>query len=123
MNRDFLRAVLSGQKRLLKLSEVNYICVPKYDEVSVRNLWGKLSNDEDFMKLMPTSLPKGRYPSREYVFNCLNTLRPDYCDKVVQTANQNRFSAQTQGSQDKNIAVNAEWHEALLKMPFISQVS
>ena len=97
--------------------------MPKYDEVSVRNLWGKLSKDEEFMKLMPTSLPKGRYPSREYVFNCLNTLRPDYCDKVVQTANQNRFSAQTQGNQDKNIAVNAEWHEALLKMPFISQVS
>ena len=38
MNKDFLRAVLADKKKLLKLSDVKMINVPKYEELSVKNL-------------------------------------------------------------------------------------
>ena len=39
MNKDFLKQVLSGQKKLMGLNEVKRVNVPMYDELSVVNLW------------------------------------------------------------------------------------
>ena len=39
MNKDFLKEVLTGEKRLLALNEVKYVNVPLYDELSVVALW------------------------------------------------------------------------------------
>ena len=39
MNKDFLKEVFEGNKRLLELNEVKYVIVPVYDELSVGNLW------------------------------------------------------------------------------------
>ena len=45
------------------------------------------------MRLMPNHLPKGRLPDREYFFNCLNTLHPEYTAKLVSEASLNRHDA------------------------------
>ena len=37
--KDFAKEVFSGQKALLKLKEVKFIAVTKYDELSVKNLY------------------------------------------------------------------------------------
>ena len=46
MTRDFWKAVLINQKKLLKNSEVRKICVPKYPELSVKNMGGKNKKKE-----------------------------------------------------------------------------
>ena len=78
MNKDFLKDVLSGKKQLLKKAEVNYIHVPQYDELSVKALWPEVKKDGDFMAFFPSVYPKGKGPPRDYFFNVLNTIMPDY---------------------------------------------
>ena len=43
--KDFTKALLAGEKKLLKKREVKYIKVKKYDELSVKNLY------DDFLEL------------------------------------------------------------------------
>ena len=78
VNKAFLKEVLSGQKLLLKKTEVAAIEVPHYDELSVRNLWPQLAKDGEFMQYFPSKYPAGKGPPRDYFFNVLNTLHPDY---------------------------------------------
>ena len=39
MNKDFLKEVLKGNKKLLNLNDVKRVHVPKYDELSVLSFW------------------------------------------------------------------------------------
>ena len=85
INKDFLKEVFTNDKKLLTLKQINYINVPKYDELSVTILWPLLKDDEEFMQFFPSKLPKGRLPDRDCklsllsnpnldFFNILNTL-------------------------------------------------
>ena len=44
VTKDFLKDVLQGKKKLLKMSEVNFINAPLFDEISVRNLYNDVVN-------------------------------------------------------------------------------
>ena len=48
MNKDFLKAVFKDEKRLLKKKQVDYVSVPHWEEISVKNLWPDLKNDDNF---------------------------------------------------------------------------
>ena len=76
MNIEFLKAVLCEKKRLLKLKDVKFIFVPRYEELSVKNLLPHLQKQPDFMVYFPENFPKNHPPDREYFFNVLNTLNP-----------------------------------------------
>ena len=80
MNKDFLKAVLQGQKQLLKKAEVRYIQVPHYDELSVKALYPMFAKDVEMMSYFPDKYPTGKGPPREYFFNVLNTKHPDYLE-------------------------------------------
>ena len=45
LNKDFLRQILVEEKKLLELSEVHWIEVPKYEELSVKSLYPKFNGD------------------------------------------------------------------------------
>ena len=77
VNKDFLKAVLNGKKKLMKLKEVKFVNPPFYDEISVTHLWPKMTKDPGFMQFMPSSLPKGKQCERAYFFNVFNTLHED----------------------------------------------
>ena len=40
--KDVLRDIFAGKKNVLKLNQVNFIHVDKYDELSVKNLYDRL---------------------------------------------------------------------------------
>ena len=42
ITKDFIRQVLAAEKELLKMSELRQVNVPKYDELSVKNLFPNL---------------------------------------------------------------------------------
>ena len=52
VNRDFVRAVLRGDKKLLKISEKRSVIVPKYDELSVKNIFPKFKQDAEVMQFL-----------------------------------------------------------------------
>lgn len=120
MNKDFLRQVLKDEKKLLKLSELKPINMPKYDELSVKNLYDKLKDKHKFMQYIPDKLPNGRLPDREYYFNVLNTVFPDYTKKLLSHANKQRMLTTDTGTEVNNIDVSNTWWEQLNELPFIS---
>ena len=73
-NKDFLKEVLAGKKRLLRKAEVRSIQVPHYDELSVRRLWPDLKKDDEFASYFPSTYPSDKGPPRDYFFNILNNV-------------------------------------------------
>ena len=45
VNKDFFKAVMAGEKLLLKKAAVKYITVPSYEELSVKAIWPLMSKD------------------------------------------------------------------------------
>ena len=120
INKDFLRDILAGRKRLLKLSEVKWIAVPRYDEVNVLTMMAKFKDDAEVQMLIPDKLPKGRLPDREYFFNCLNTIHPAYMHKLVQHANAQRFDSSQKQEDAAVVQVSEDWWDKLNEVPFVS---
>ena len=61
-NKAFLKAVLADQKLLLKLSELRTVNVPKFDELSVKNIFPLIRQDAEVMQYFPDSYSKRREP-------------------------------------------------------------
>ena len=80
VNKDFLKDVLGGKKQLMKKAEVQRVAVPHYDELSVKNLWPKFNKDAEFLQYFPDKYPAGKGPPRQYFFDILNTIHPDYLE-------------------------------------------
>ena len=72
--KDYAKEIFSDEKKLLKKKFVNYVEVPKYDELSVKNLYNKFMTLEHMEHYFPTAYPKGRQCDRDYLFNVANTL-------------------------------------------------
>ena len=70
--------MLSGEKKLMPLSEVKLVTVPAYDELSVKNLYSHMTNIAEFMQYMPDKVPKQRTVSRCYFFNIMHSINPSY---------------------------------------------
>ena len=93
VNKDFLKAVLNDEKRLLTMNECKVINVPKFDELSVKNIYPLFKKDQSFMVYFPDVFPKDRWPHREYFFTVLNTVYPEYLAKLITHANKMRFAS------------------------------
>ena len=93
MNRDFLREVFEGNKNLLALTEVVRINVPKYDELSAKEFWNRFKDDAKVKKYLPDHYAVGKYPDRTYLFNIINTVHPEYLDKVIRHAQTQRYAS------------------------------
>ena len=78
VNKDFLKQVLTDEKKLLQLNQVKYVNVPRYDELSVKRFWPILREDEKFMSYMPNPTAEDRLPERVYFWNVANTVQHDY---------------------------------------------
>ena len=96
LNKDFLKEVFEGKKRLLEINEVKYVIVPLYDELSVGNLWPDLQEFPEFLTFFPSNFPKGRLPDRTYMFNILNTVMTGYTQALIRHAKEQRTTASGQ---------------------------
>ena len=60
MNKDFIKLVLAGRKKLLKMSALTRINVPVYDELSVKRLYVNALNLPNMPDYFPDEYAKGR---------------------------------------------------------------
>ena len=123
INKDFLKQVLDNKKKLLPLKAVKWVNPPKYDEISVSNLFPKYKTDPVFMQYMPDNLPKGKFPDRAYFFNVLNTLHEDTMQRMIEHANGLRFESAKAGITEEEVLVSNDWWEKLNLMPYYSRKS
>lgn len=78
INKDFLKQVLTDQKKLLPLSEIKHVNVPHYEELSVKKFFPILSEDKNFASYMPDPTSEDRVPDRTYFWNVANTVQHEY---------------------------------------------
>ena len=107
-------------KRYAMLSDVSMIKVPRYDELSVVKLWPNFKKDAAITVYLPSSLPKGRLPDRDYLFNVVNTVYPDYMQALIRQASDNRFDARKSHDDQGVVKVSEEWWQKLMEVPFAS---
>ena len=88
--KDILRDIFAGKKEVLKLKDVKFISVPKYDEISVKALYSKLVSLPGMAKYFPDKYPKGRQCDRDYLFNIAQTLHPDVMRQLIEYAHAHR---------------------------------
>ena len=121
VTKDFLRDILVGKKHLLQKSAVDYVTVPEYDELSVVALFPTLRSEKEFMQYLPDKYPKGKNPPRDYFFNVLNTVHPEYLAQLMAHASEQRMSAHGAAQKDETIKITQYWDEQLKKMPYLSR--
>lgn len=120
MNKDFLKQVFVGKKKLLGMSEVKRVNVPTYDELSVVNLWPDMQSDATFMLFFPDSFPKGRLPDRTYFFDIMNTVTEEFTQALIKHAAEQRNTAGLQAKAEEVIEISEEWWAKLQEVPFKS---
>ena len=120
INKDFLKAVLAGQKQLLKKVDVLTIEVPRYDELSVKNIYPQFKKDPIIMSYFPDHYPANKGPPRDYFFNILNSLQPEYVSELLSYANKQRHSAEGEAMKNETIKISQFWAEELASMPYLS---
>jgi hypothetical protein len=54
VTKDFLKDVLSDEKKLLKMEKVRFINPPLYDELSVKSLYPKIIGLDGMAKYFPS---------------------------------------------------------------------
>ena len=91
-----MKAVLADQKQLIKKADVNYVEVPHYEELSVKNLYPQFAEDDLLRRYFPDEYPAGKGPPREYFFNILHTLYPEFLHRILDHAHKQRMTTEGQ---------------------------
>jgi len=58
--KEFSKKLFAGDKKLMLLKSVKLISIPKYDEISVKNLYDQLIVLEEMSLYFPDKYNKGR---------------------------------------------------------------
>ena len=107
---------LSKGKTLIKKTDVSYIQVPHYDELSVKNIYPQFKKDPIVMSYFPDHYPANKGPPRDYFFNILNTLHPEYLQQVMAHANKQRMTSAGDDQRSQSIQISDYWEEQLKEM-------
>ena len=83
-------------------------------------MWPQFAKDPKMMAYFPDRYPKGKGPPREYFYNVLNTIHPDYLQQVLTHAAKQRMTAEGEGMERESIRIFAYWDEQLRSMPYLS---
>ena len=112
--------MLNEEKDLLPISQVKWVFVPRYDELSVRALWPHVKEQKDVMKYIPDRFRKGQFCQRSYFFNILNTVMPEYVKKLLEHANNLRMNIRIAEGRKECLIISERWYQKLMEFPFIS---
>ena len=95
--------------------------MPAYDEIGVKALYPKVIALPGMSKFFPSSLPKGKYCAKSFMYNIWNTIYPEDVKEVLATANKKRFAVDNQKVKDNTIVITEDWQKELEAMPFVSK--
>ena len=87
ITKEFLKAVLQGHKKLLKISVVKFINAPSFSEIGVKNIYYDVIKQPKMRDYFPDKLPKQCQMDRHFFFNIWATLYPQDVEYVIKHAN------------------------------------
>ena len=91
VNKDFFKQLFMGNKKLLKLSEVKFIVVPKLDELSVKGIKDLIKDDKIIKEYFPDEFFKNKSPDRAFFFNVINTVYSGFLPGLIDHATKQRI--------------------------------
>jgi hypothetical protein len=117
VNKDFLKQVFAGKKQLIPRIQLRPIEVPHYDELSVDALIKDVMTIPDLGKFFLEQKTPANRPDREFFFNIINTVDPDYLSALIRHAQGLRFGSSARSKEDNIIEVNEYWRKELEASP------
>ena len=84
--RDWFKAVLKDEKKLIPIANIKSVIVPCYPELSLKKLLPEILNIPEVMTYMPHGLEKKMKCDRQWFFDILATILPGYVEKLVTDA-------------------------------------
>ena len=91
ITKDYMKAILRGDKKLLPKSDVKQVKVTKYEEIAVKTMYPILAKRPEIKDYFPDSFPKGRVCDKTYFWNVSNTVFPKEVSELIMNANALRF--------------------------------
>ena len=79
---------------MMKAKDVHPCNPPKYDEISVANLYEQYLKMEGMTDYFPDEYPKGRHCSRSYFFSILANKHPQYTEQLILKCKKDRFGVE-----------------------------
>ena len=92
VTKDYLKEVLQGRKKMLKMNEVRFINPPLFDEIAVKHLYHDVSQQALVRDYFPDEFPKGCQCDRSYFYNIWNTKYPEQVKETIDHANAQRYT-------------------------------
>ena len=86
----------------------------------MKKLYPDLKQDPNFQQYFADKYPEDKLPCREYFFNILNTVYPDYLSSILDNAQKIRNTVDGDEQKNEAIKVTDEWMQQLNAMPFRS---
>ena len=120
VNKDFLKQVFAGKKQLIHRNQLRPTEVLHYDELSVDALIKDVMTIPDLGKFFPEQKTPANRPDREFFFNIINTVDPDYLSALIRHAQGLRFGSSARSKEDNIIEVNEYWRKELEASPYYS---
>ena len=119
-NLHFLRKALEEKKEIniyanvnkdAQVKEVTIIDIPKYEELSVKNIWPFVkAADDDLCEYFPDYSDK-QIPDRDFMFSILWTFRYSVNEKMVEDACKNRTLANKENEEQSVYIQNDLFNE------------
>ena len=121
--KDFAKEVFAGRKRLLKMREVKFINVTKYEELSVKRLYDNFLSLDGMSFYFPDKYPEGRQCDREYMFNVANTLYEQITTELIHHALLQRNHVELDKKKQESVLLSDHWKNELKTLPMSASVS
>ena len=104
----FLRDVLAGRKRLLKLDSVRHVEVPRFKEFSTKSLLGPALNDAELLPFLPNCRLEDPI-NKQWFFDVIATIKPGWWEEQIAAAMQRRLERGTQENNSQVIEMQPEF--------------
>ena len=112
---------MKNEKRIFKICDINHIVVPRLDELSVQKMTEMMRDDQELRSYLPDEYFKQKTADRTYFFNILNTLYPEYVQKLLFHAHKQRTGMEQEQQQEQTIEMHEDWVDLLSQVPFYSK--
>lgn len=96
------------------------IKVPRFEEINVKDVEALYKDDPQLQKYLPEVKAEGKFISRKFFFNILNTVYPDVVPRIIEVARAKRHKDDMEGEKRKVIEISEEWLDELKSVPFKS---
>ena len=83
INAEFVRALIAGEKKAFKMTELIEIILPKWGELKIDNILDMIKGDEEVAKYLRNDIHEKKTHSREFIVNIVNTVHPGIFDEIL----------------------------------------